>query len=78
MDIETKGTNNYVFTGNPLEERLTAEGTYRTDVANKLPKLKKLDGEFSILHVSKNLVIFLSKHFNLIRLVIEYIDTQII
>ncbi|VDI64443.1 dynein axonemal light chain 1-like [Mytilus galloprovincialis] len=33
-----------VFTGNPLEERLTAEGTYRTDVANKLPKLKKLDG----------------------------------
>lgn len=33
-----------VFVGNPLEEKETAEGTYRDNVAKKLPKLKKLDG----------------------------------
>ena len=30
--------------GNPLEEKGSVEGTWRTDVAGKLPKLKKLDG----------------------------------
>lgn len=34
-----------VFVGNPLEEKETAEGTYRDNVAKKLPKLKKLDGK---------------------------------
>ncbi|BFZ11930.1 hypothetical protein BsWGS_14969 [Bradybaena similaris] len=33
-----------LFYGNPLEEKLSAEGTWREDVAKKLPKLKKLDG----------------------------------
>lgn len=35
--------------GNPLEEKETAEGTYRDNVAKKLPKLKKLDGICIIL-----------------------------
>lgn len=38
-----------VFVGNPLEEKETAEGTYRDNVAKKLPKLKKLDGICIIL-----------------------------
>jgi len=29
-----------------LEEKGTTDGTWRTDVAGRLPKLKKLDGEF--------------------------------
>lgn len=33
-----------LFVGNPLEEKCTLEGTWRTDVAGRLPKLKKLDG----------------------------------
>lgn len=33
-----------LFVGNPLEEKLSGEGTWRTDVDKKLPKLKKLDG----------------------------------
>ena len=33
-----------LFVGNPLEEKHSAEGDWRDQVANKLPKLKKLDG----------------------------------
>ncbi|KAK3092279.1 hypothetical protein FSP39_000657 [Pinctada imbricata] len=33
-----------LFVGNPLEEKESADGTYRDNVAKKLPKLKKLDG----------------------------------
>ncbi|XP_070557177.1 dynein axonemal light chain 1-like isoform X2 [Ptychodera flava] len=33
-----------LFVGNPLEEKHTLEGDYRDVVAQKLPKLKKLDG----------------------------------
>lgn len=33
-----------VFAGNPLEETLSAQGNYRGIVAEKMPKLKKLDG----------------------------------
>jgi len=32
------------FVGNPLEESMTAAGTWRDDAAKKLVKLKKLDG----------------------------------
>lgn len=32
------------FVGNPLEEKMTKEGTWRNEVARLLPKLKKLDG----------------------------------
>lgn len=35
-----------VFVGNPLEEKESADGTYRDTVAKKLPKLKKLDGGY--------------------------------
>ena len=38
-----------LFVGNPLEEKLSAIGTWRETVAEKLPKLKKLDGEKDIL-----------------------------
>ena len=30
--------------GNPLEERCSAENTWRDEVTKRLPKLKKLDG----------------------------------
>jgi len=33
------------FVGNPLEERMTREGVWRTEVPKLLPKLKKLDGQ---------------------------------
>eukprot|EP01135_Chromosphaera_perkinsii_P001683 Nk52_evm60s208 gene=Nk52_evmTU60s208 len=33
-----------IFTGNPLEEKYTADGTWRSEVAKRLPHLKKLDG----------------------------------
>ncbi|XP_014671295.1 PREDICTED: dynein light chain 1, axonemal-like isoform X2 [Priapulus caudatus] len=33
-----------VFVGNPLEEKFTAEGTWRDEVSRRLPNLKKLDG----------------------------------
>ena len=36
----------FLFIGNPLEEKCTTDGTWRNDVAGRLPKLKKLDGEF--------------------------------
>jgi dynein light chain 1 len=31
--------------GNPLEEKSTADGNYRTEMALKFPVLKKLDGK---------------------------------
>ena len=33
-----------LFVGNPLEERCSAENTWRDEVTKRLPKLKKLDG----------------------------------
>lgn len=33
-----------LFVGNPIEEKLSAEGVWRDDVCKKLPKLRKLDG----------------------------------
>jgi dynein light chain 1 len=33
-----------LFVGNPLEEKHTAEGDWRKQVASKLKGLKKLDG----------------------------------
>jgi hypothetical protein len=33
------------FVGNPLEDRLSKEGKWRTEVARILPKLKRLDGK---------------------------------
>ncbi|XP_064622391.1 dynein axonemal light chain 1-like [Lineus longissimus] len=33
-----------LFVGNPLEEKLTSEATYRDDVIKKLKMIKKLDG----------------------------------
>eukprot|EP00158_Paraphelidium_tribonemae_P001012 Partr_v1_DN23855_c0_g1_i3_m63872 putative Dynein, axonemal, light chain 1 len=34
-----------LLTGNPLEEKLVGEGTWRDEVAKRFPKLKKLDGK---------------------------------
>ncbi len=34
--------------GNPLEEKYTSEGTWITEVANRFPKIKKLDGKVVI------------------------------
>ena len=34
------------FVGNPLEDRLTKEGRWRSEVARILPRLKRLDGTF--------------------------------
>eukprot|EP00794_Sanderia_malayensis_P020426 gene20426-22439_t len=33
-----------LFVGNPLEEKHSAEGTWRDEATKRLPKLKKLDG----------------------------------
>ena len=33
-----------LFTGNPLEEAATKNGTWRYEVSRRLPNLKKLDG----------------------------------
>ncbi len=33
------------FTGNPLEERCTSEGVWRSEVVRRLPNLAKLDGQ---------------------------------
>ncbi len=35
-----------LFVGNPLEEKHTAEGDWRKQVATRLKTLKKLDGNF--------------------------------
>jgi len=42
--IEMPCLEDLLFVGNPLEEKHTADGTWKDDVAKKLPKLKKLDG----------------------------------
>jgi len=34
------------FVGNPLEDRLSKEGRWRTEVGRILPRLKRLDGKF--------------------------------
>jgi dynein light chain 1 len=35
---------NLLFVGNPLEEKLAAEGVYREEVCKRLKKIRKLDG----------------------------------
>jgi len=42
--VELPNLEDLHFVGNPLEERLTKEGTWRHEVSRLLPKLKKLDG----------------------------------
>merc|ERR1712223_597428 len=42
--IEMPCLEDLLFVGNPIEEKHTAEGTWKDEVARKLPKLKKLDG----------------------------------
>lgn len=42
--IEMPCLEDLLFVGNPLEEKQSADGTWRDEVAKKLPKLKKLDG----------------------------------
>lgn len=42
--IELPCLENLLFTGNPLEEKHSADGTWRKEVAKRLPNLKKLDG----------------------------------
>lgn len=38
-----------LFVGNPIEEKYTAEGTWRKEVSGKLKNLKKLDGNIDFL-----------------------------
>ena len=44
-DCEVLGVVPYYSLGNPLEEKHSADGTWRDEVSKRLPKLKKLDGE---------------------------------
>lgn len=44
-----------LFVGNPLEEKHSAEGNWRDEAIKRLPRLKKLDGEFSRLQVVNKL-----------------------
>lgn len=37
-----------VFVGNPLEEKHAADGNWIEEATKRLPKLKKLDGEYYI------------------------------
>ena len=39
-----------LFVGNPLEEKHTAEGDWRKQVATRLKTLKKLDGKTFIIN----------------------------
>jgi len=45
-----------VITGNPLYEEYTANGDWIQQVSNKLKNLKKLDGQFHILKITKFLI----------------------
>lgn len=44
-----------LFVGNPLEEKHSAEGNWRDEAIKRLPRLKKLDGEFLRLQVVNKL-----------------------
>ena len=44
-----------LFVGNPLEEKHSAEGNWRDEAIRRLPRLKKLDGEFFRLQVVNKL-----------------------
>ena len=35
----------WLFAGNPLEEKHSAEGNWRDEAIKRLPRLKKLDGK---------------------------------
>ena len=41
----------FSLTGNPLEEKHTAEGDWRDRAVKVLPNLKKLDGKYCITNV---------------------------
>ncbi|MBN3276682.1 DNAL1 protein, partial [Polyodon spathula] len=40
-----------VFVGNPIEEKYSSEGSWLEEATKRLPKLKKLDGEFQCFEV---------------------------
>lgn len=40
-----------VFVGNPIEEKYSSEGSWIEEATKRLPKLKKLDGEFQCFEV---------------------------
>ncbi|KAK4025814.1 hypothetical protein OUZ56_014860 [Daphnia magna] len=42
---EVPNLKELVFVGNPLEERCTSEGVWRSEVVRRLPNLAKLDGQ---------------------------------
>lgn len=44
---ELPALEDLLFVGNPLEEKHTADGDWRKQVAQKLKGLKKLDGKIS-------------------------------
>ncbi|GFR96805.1 dynein light chain 1, axonemal [Elysia marginata] len=48
--IEMPCLEDLLFVGNPLEEKQSADGTWKDEVAKKLPKLKKLDGVPIVRH----------------------------
>lgn len=58
----------FILEGNPLEEKSTAEGNWRDDVAKKLIKLKVLDGNCQPIAIElKQIALRLGKilHFNI-------------
>jgi len=48
LKAELPQLEDLLFVGNPLEEKHTAEGDWRKQVAQKLKGLKKLDGKIII------------------------------
>ena len=46
----------WLFAGNPLEEKHSAEGNWRDEAIKRLPHLKKLDGK-SLLSFNLGLVL---------------------
>jgi len=50
-----------LFIGNPLEEKHTAEGNWRKEVASKMKNLKKLDGTFDFNSYSVSSLVKINK-----------------
>lgn len=49
LKAELPQLEDLLFVGNPLEEKHTAEGDWRKQVAQKLKGLKKLDGNYFLV-----------------------------
>ena len=47
-----------LFVGNPLEEAKSADGVWRTEVAQRLKKLKKLDGRLLRIFICIYLILW--------------------